>query len=221
MTVKAIIFDFDGVITDTEPVHMDAWLEVLEPMGITFDEDEFRDNYMGLNDRDFLDEVGRIHGQHFEPNEKIDLIERKTAVSIEILEQEIPLIPRVKEFVESESQKVMLSICSGAIRGEIEFILKRLGWEKYFSPIIASDSVEKGKPDPEGYIRAYEGLVERAETALLIDEVIAIEDSPKGITAAKAAGLKCIGVKHASGKSDISHADIVVNSVSEIDLQKL
>ncbi|HPM41743.1 MAG TPA: HAD hydrolase-like protein, partial [bacterium] len=69
MEIKALVFDFDGVITDTEPVHMEAWLAVFEPMGISFDEEEYRENYLGLNDRDFLDAVSRIHGRHFDDAE--------------------------------------------------------------------------------------------------------------------------------------------------------
>lgn len=218
MKIKAIIFDFDGVITDTEPVHMEAWLDILEHEGIAFDSAEYHANYLGLNDRDFLDAVGRIHGAKFDDIRKHELIEAKTRRTFELLEHQIPLIDGVADFIEKNSKDKLLAICSGATRGEIEFILKRLKWEKVFDPIIASDSVVKGKPDPEGYIRATEGLIDRADFALLPENVIAIEDSPKGIQAAKAAGLYCIGVGSSFPAEQVAHADLVVSNMSEIEI---
>lgn len=221
MTFKAIVFDFDGIITDTEPVHMDAWQGVLEPLGVTIDEDEFRTQYTGLNDRDFLDAVGKNHKHHFADTDKASLIEQKSIATIELLQKEIPLLPGVSDFIESARKDLLLAICSGANRSEIEFILKHLKWTGYFNPIVASDSVKRGKPDPEGYIRAYEGLIERGDGPILSDEVVAIEDSPKGIAAAKAAGLRCLAVGNSFTSDDLSGADWVVGSITEVDLNDL
>lgn len=217
MKIKAFIFDLDGVITDTEPIHMDAWLEVLEPIGIAFDEDEYRKNYLGLNDRDFLDSVGRVHGHHFSDAEKADLIEVKTSASINLMEHDVPLLEGVRDFVDKISDDHLLAICSGANRAEIEYILKHLGWMKMFEPVIASDSVRRGKPNPEGYIRALQGLVERSSDIILSESVIAVEDSPKGIAAAKAAGLRCVAVGTSYKKSELEAADWIVDRISEFD----
>ena len=221
MPFKALVFDFDGIITDTEPVHMEAWQGVLEPLGLTIDEDEFRTQYVGLNDRDFLDEVSKNHGHHFSDTDKANFIEQKSVATIGLLEKEIPLMPGVREFVDATRADRLMAICSGANRSEIEFILKRLKWTGYFNPVIASDSVKKGKPDPEGYIRAYEGLVELGDSPMLAEEVIAIEDSPKGIAAAKAAGLRCLAVSNTFGSGELGRADWIVNSLSDVDLAKL
>ena len=218
--LKAIVFDFDGVITDTEPIHMDAWLGVLEEMGISFDEDEYRSHYLGLNDRDFLDALGRIHHRSFGDAEKSRLIEQKSAAALIMLEHGIPLLPGVREFVESADGKMMFAICSGANRGEIEHILKSLKWHKLFSPIVASDSVKRGKPDPEGYIRAFEGLQSRATELLLPEHVLAIEDSPKGIAAAKAAGLRCLAVGTNFAPEELAHADWIVKTLAEFDIEE-
>jgi len=221
MPYKALVFDFDGIITDTEPVHMEAWQGVLEPVGINIDEDEFRTQYVGLNDRDFLDAVGKNHKHHFEDADKASLIEQKSMSTIELLEKDIPLMPGVREFVEGARADHLLAICSGSNRPEIEFILKHLKWIGYFDPIVAADSVKKGKPDPEGYIRAYEGLLDLCDSPMLSEEVIAIEDSPKGIEAARAAGLKCLAVRTTFGSGDLGRADWIVNSLAEVDLAKL
>lgn len=221
MPFKALVFDFDGIITDTEPVHMEAWQGVLEPLGVFIEEEEFKTQYVGLNDRDFLDVVSKNHKHYFEDAERMDLIERKSAATIELLQKEIPLLPGVREFIEGASDGHLMAICSGANRGEIEFILKHLKWTEVFAPIVASDSVTRGKPDPEGYIRALEGLNERAGTVVLADEALAIEDSPKGIAAAKAAGLRCLAVKNSFSSSDLSEADWVVDSLAEVVLNEL
>ncbi len=221
MPFKALVFDFDGIITDTEPVHMEAWQGVLEPLGLTIDEDEFRTQYVGLNDRDFLDAVGKNHRHHFSDTDKASLIEQKSISTIGLLEKEIPLLPGVSDFIEGVRANHLMAICSGANRPEIEFILKHLKWTGYFDPIIASDSVKKGKPDPEGYIRAYEGLVELGDSPMLAEEVIAVEDSPKGIAAAKAAGLRCLAVSNSFNSGDLTQADWVVGSMEEVDLNEL
>ncbi|MBN1282580.1 MAG: HAD family phosphatase [Proteobacteria bacterium] len=221
MPFKALVFDFDGIITDTEPVHMEAWQGVLEPLGVFIEEDEFHRYYVGLNDRDFLDAVAKAHRHHFEEIEKADLIESKSAATISMLMKEIPLLPGVGKFIDSVRDKCPLAICSGANRGEIEYILKHLKWHGYFDPIIASDSVKKGKPDPEGYIRAYEGLVEKIDAPVMAGEVIAIEDSPRGIAAAKAAGLRCIAVSNSYERDLLKSADWIVDSLGEVDLRSL
>jgi len=221
METKALIFDFDGVITDTEPIHMEAWLDALEAHGISFDEEEYRLNYLGLTDRDFLDAVGRIHGRRFDDAEKADLIEQKSQGALTMLEHDVPLIPGVREFVEGVAGKMMLAICSGANRGEIEYILRRLRWRELFDPIVASDSVVRGKPDPEGYIRALDGLRKRATDLLLPEHVLAIEDSPKGVAAAKAAGVRCLAVGQGFGMDELSGADMILPTLAELDLESL
>lgn len=222
MDIKALVFDFDGVITDTEPVHMEAWLSVLENLGISFDEEEYRLNYLGLNDRDFLDAVGRIHGRHFDDAEKADLIGQKSEGALRMLEHDIPLLPGVREFVEEEASRGrLLAICSGANRGEIEYILRRLKWRDLFDPIIASDSVVRGKPDPEGYIRALEGLQKKAKDLLLPENIVAIEDSPKGVAAAKAAGMRCVAVGLGFAPEELAQADGIFPSLAEVDLKAL
>lgn len=221
MTIKAIIFDVDGVITDTEPVHMEAWLSVLDPLGVSFEEDEYRKNYIGRNDKDFLDVLGHIHHRFFDDIERERLIEEKTKATLEILGKNIPLLDGVKEFVEEASKHFLLAICSGAQRSEIEFMLKKLKWTGIFNPVIASDSVKKGKPDPEGYVRAMEGLIERSKEVLLPENIMAIEDSPRGVAAAKAAGIKCFGVMNSFGADELKAADRVVRSIEEIDIKEL
>ncbi len=217
MAIEAFVFDFDGIITDTEPVHMEAWQGVLEGQGIDFGEEEYRQHYIGLNDRDFLEAVCRVHNRHLDDNEKADLIERKSIASIDLLRKEVPLIPGVREFIEAVRGQQLLAICSGANRGEIDFILRHAKLTGIFDPIVASDSVKRGKPDPEGYIRALEGLQERKGGVVLAEQVVAIEDSPRGVAAAKAAGLRCLAVLTTFDRSELAAADWIVESLSDVE----
>lgn len=218
---KALIFDFDGVITDTEPVHMEAWQGVLEDFGISFDADEYRAHYLGRNDRDMLDIMGHLHGLHFDDAEKARLIERKTSALIELANRGMGIMPGVENFIREAKGKYLLAIASGANRGEIDYILKKIKCTGIFDPIIASDSVTRGKPDPEGYIRAMEGLTERSSEMILPENILAIEDSPIGIAAAHAAGIKCLAIKNFFTAADLSSADLVVSTFDGLDVGKL
>lgn len=217
MLLKAIIFDFDGVITDTEPVHMQAWLHVLSTLNISFGNEEYEANYLGLNDRDFLDAVGRIHNRTFCAEEKKSLINKKLKYTIKSLEESIPVLPGVVSFIKENSRKSALAICSGAIKEEVHFVLKKLKLTDFFDPVITQEDVLYGKPNPEGYKLAFTQLQNRLGQILSTNNCIAIEDSPKGIQAARAAGIKCLAVSNSYPSNMLSHADWIVSSVSEFN----
>lgn len=220
MTFKAIIFDFDGIITDTEPVHMQAWLQVFKPMGISFEKEEYDRNYLGLNDRDFLDAVGRLHGRPFPAEEKEVLIPKKLEKSLALLGRNIPVLPGVEDFVELLQKRCMFAICSGANRSEVYFVLKKMGWEKLFDPIVTQEDVQKGKPDPEGYDLVVKRLAQRSLSHdISPDDCLAIEDSPKGIAAAHAAGIKCLAISNSFPPDALTEAEWVLASLSEFELE--
>jgi HAD superfamily hydrolase (TIGR01509 family) len=215
--IRTIIFDFDGIITDTEPVHMKAWLEVLNSLYISFDEDEYYSCYVGLNDRDFLDAVGDNHDHEFTDREKGVLIERKAIASHRILEERIPLIPGVDEIVPQLAKKYPLAICSGAQKSEINFILTQLGWLDHFRPIVTQEDVAKGKPDPEGFLFTLKHFQQHQEwdPPLEASQCLVIEDSPHGIEAAKAAGMPVVAITNSFSSEDLHDADRVVDSLGE------
>jgi len=215
--IRAIIFDFDGVITDTEPVHMRAWLDVLRSIDITFDEDEYRRCYIGLNDRDFLDTVGDNHHHEFTDREKGVLIERKALLSHKLLEEHIPLIEGVAEIVPELAKKYPLAICSGAQKSEVTFILKELGWFELFRPIVTQEDVVRGKPNPEGLLFTLKHFQQHHqwEPPLEAEDCLVIEDSPHGIEAARAAQMPVVAITNSFGADALHNADRVVNSLSE------
>lgn len=221
MNPKAIIFDFDGIITDTEPMHMEAWLSVLEPLGISFGDEEYREHYLGITDHDLLESVSKIHKRHFTDAQMADLIEDKIKASMQLLEHDIPLMPAAQDIIPELARRYRIAICSGAMRCEIEYILRHLGWTNIFNPIMASDSVKKGKPDPEGYIRTIEELVDKGRDLILPEQILAVEDAPRGIAAAKAAGLRCIAINNIYDRGELGGADWIFDSLADIDFEDL
>lgn len=218
MTFKAIIFDFDGVITDTEPVHMMAWLLVFRPLNISFGKEEYETHYVGLNDHDFLDAVSRIHKHTFSSEDKIKLINEKLKHTLNSLQKSIPLIPGVEDFVKRASKNHLFAICSGASIKEIKFVLNKLGWLEIFDPVVTQEDIKRGKPYPDGYNFTLKKLNERNPTDKITSvECLVIEDSPKGIAAAHAAGMKCLAISNSFSKEKLNDADWIVDSLAEID----
>lgn len=215
--IRAIIFDWDGVITDTEPVHMEAWLKVFEPLGISFDEDEYYRCYVGLTDGDFLDEVGRNHRREFTERDKGVAIERKAVESHRILEEKIPLMPGVAEIIPQLCSTHPLAICSGALKSEIMFVLNTLGWQDCFKPIVTQEDVRRGKPNPEGFLIAFKHLQQHHEWSepLKESECLIIEDSPHGIEAARAAGMPVVAITNSFSAEHLQDADEIVSSLGD------
>lgn len=216
--IRTIIFDFDGIITDTEPVHMKAWLEVLNAQGISFDEKEYRRCYIGLNDRDFLDAVGLNHRREFTDREKGVLIERKAVQSHNMLEHHIPLIEGVSEVIPALAKTCPLAICSGARKSEVRFILDQLGWSDLFRPVVTQEDVVRGKPNPEGYLFTLHHLQQHHQWVpeLKPAECLAVEDSPHGIEAARAAEMSVVAITNSFTEEDLRTADKVVHSIRDV-----
>jgi beta-phosphoglucomutase len=215
--IRAIIFDWDGVITDTEPVHMEAWLKVFKPMGIVFDHDEYYRCYVGLSDGDFLDEVGRNHHREFTERDKGVAIERKAVESHRILERKIPLLPGVKEIIPELHAAHPMAICSGALKREIMFVLNTLGWQDYFKPIVTQEDVRRGKPNPEGFLIAFKHLQQHHnwKSSLQESECLVIEDSPHGIEAARAAGMPVVAITNSFSEEHLHGANEIVSSLAD------
>ncbi len=217
--IRALIFDFDGLIVNTEPIHMATFKEVLnKELKIDYSEAEYREEYLGLNDRDFLDKILEKHGIQVDNDSKKKLIDKKARRAFKKLEENIPLIPGVKEFIEKIHKICPLAICSGGLKREIHFILEKLGWLDFFNPIITANEVKWGKPHPQGYLMAYEGLSERQNWRPILQprQCLAIEDSHKGIEAAHAAGIPCVAITNSYSEAELVKADKTASSLEEM-----
>ena len=148
----AVIFDFDGVLVDTEPLHCRAFLEVLNPLGIGFTWEEYKDLYMGFDDRDAFREAFRAHGRVLDEEALGDLLSAKSGVFQEVIRDGVRAYPGVISLVESlHAGGLPLAINTGALRSDIAPILDRLGLSRGFPLAVTADDVRRSKPDPESY----------------------------------------------------------------------
>ncbi|MGA2404559.1 MAG: HAD family phosphatase [Syntrophobacteraceae bacterium] len=215
MQADAVIFDFDGVIVDTEPLHYKAFQQILEPLGLGFSWQEYVDTYMGFDDRDAFMEAFTAHGRALDADTLLSLVEHKAQIFQIIIRDGIIAYPGVTELIKKLHHcLVPLAISSGALRSDITPILRQLDIAHCFDVIVTADNVTKSKPDPESYRLAFDGLNSRSGTSP--ERTVAIEDTPAGITAAKGAGLAVIGLTNSYPKEFISDATVIIDSLEEL-----
>ena len=208
----AVVFDFDGVIADTEPLHYRAFQQVLEPLKLGFGWDEYMAKYIGFDDRDAFQAVYRGIGAELDIETQNAMIRSKAAQFIALAAKSDDVIyDGVPELMrECRRARLVLGICSGALAEDIRGVLGNTGLLDEFERIVTADDVKAGKPDPEGYRLAVSQLGVRP------GRVVAIEDTPAGITAARSAGVPVVGVTttHASGA--LRQANLVIGGLNEL-----
>ncbi len=188
---RAFIFDFDGVLVDLEPLHCKAWQGILKPLGIIFTKEEYDQKYLGLNDRDIAKKVFADKKHSLSDKMLQELIRQKEIYAKTLFLKGAPLINGAKEFVETAFQNGPMSIVTGGLPGEVYFVLEQLKWRHYFPIIITATDVTNGKPDPEGFLKAFEKLkkIQKWDPLLKKSDCLILEDSQYGIEAAKKAGI--------------------------------
>ncbi len=218
MFPAAVIFDFDGVIVDTEPLHYQAFQKILQPHHLDFSWDSYIAIYMGYDDRDAFREVFKAAGRPLAENELQRLITQKAMIFQEIITSSIIPYPGVVDLIQNlHRQGLPLAICSGALRSDILPIIEQLGVANCFSHIVTADDVPHSKPDPTSYRIAAEQLIAAFPEKLTnTDLVVAIEDTPAGISSATSAGLKVIAVTNSYPAGHLQQANRIVMSLEEL-----
>lgn len=206
----AILFDFDGVLVDTEMLHAAAWNKTLQPHQLSFTENEWRKNYIGRKDRDFLRELEKAHEHSLSAEQTERAITEKIQSYLTLIHERVPVYPHVDETLAKLFLTHRLSLVTGSNLPEVEHIFALRSWKKYFQPVITARDVKFGKPDPEGYLKAVAALQLKAE------DCVVVEDSPRGIQAAKNAGIYCIGITNNYQPADIPGADAYISSLQEL-----
>ena len=210
MNVRALIFDFDGVIADTEPLHYRAFQEVLEPLGVGYSWKEYKDLYLGFDDREALRYRYERVRKPLTDSDLTALAARKAEAFLRLVSRGVVKpYPGVVDLVRAQAAIRPVAVCSGAIRSDILPILDAIGLRDVFKVIVTAEDVLTSKPDPAGYRLAVARLGD-----LQPRECVAIEDTPAGITAAKAAGLRVIAVTNTYGRDMLSDADRIVTSLA-------
>ena len=213
--VKAVIFDFDGVIVDTEPLHFAAFQKLLEPLGLGFTWDQYVETYMGFDDRDAFREAFRTGGCPLDDHELQRLIAAKALLFQEIIHEGVKAYPGVVELIRGlKRASLPLAICSGALRSDILPILKQLSIDHCFDTLVSAEDVTRSKPHPQCYQLAFQLLRQtRSDAQFSPDETVAIEDTPAGISAATQAGLRVIAVTNSYPQDQLGTADHAVTSL--------
>lgn len=220
--LSAVIFDFDGIIVDTEPLHYRAFQRILEPLGLGYSWEEYVARYMGFDDRDAFHEAFGVGGRAITAFELDQLIEDKARAFQEIIASGVKAYPGAVELIRQVSGRLPLALCSGALPSDINPILKQLGLAGAFDVVVTAVDVSASKPDPASYRLAVERLTHLFPShAIGPDRCIAIEDTPAGIASASGAGVAVLAVTNSYPAGRLADARLVVDSLREVTLATL
>lgn len=219
--LRALIFDFDGIIANTEPLHFAGLRKTLREVGIDLDEPDYYANYLGFDDRECFIHALTEHGRPIDPLSLTRLMERKARAYLESVKDHPVIFDGIPEFVREAAEAYPLAIASGALRHEIEYILEQAGLRKAFGYITSAEDVTHGKPDPQPFLLAMEGLRRLRIADLNAKSCLVIEDSLPGIRGAKAAGMKVLAVTNTHTIQDLHEAHAVTDSLKHISLTEL
>ncbi len=218
---QAVIFDCDGILVDTEPLHYRAFQKVLVPLGMGHDFAHYLEHFVGFDDRDAFIHAFTEAGVELAATTLERLMEAKSMALWELIQQGVPSFPGVVDLVEGLMDRgIPMAVASGALRHEVEAFIASLGLQRAFRAIVAADDVKKSKPDPETYLLAIERL-RQVQGSLEPMNCIAIEDTPAGIRSAKSARLLVIAVTNSFSEAELSEADKVLRSLSDLSFQDI
>jgi beta-phosphoglucomutase len=221
--LKAVIFDFDGVVADSEHLHYKALNEALKTQGVDVPKDVHWAKYLGYSDYDNIEAVNRDYGMGLSPDEMQGLVRYKTEVFDKLAASETAIIDGVLEFVRMlKDNGVVVAVCSGATQNDIRLMLQGTALAGAFETIVSADDVTKCKPDPEGYKLVLERLNARRQEPLKSRECVVVEDSHWGLEAAEAAGMHRVAVTNTYLADELSeYAETVVSRLDQLTIEDL
>lgn len=217
----AIVFDFDGVIADSERLHLRSYQEVLQPFGLTLPTEAYYQQYLGYDDLGLFRAYARNEGLTWDDEAIKRLIVDKTTRYEALAARGEVLFPGAAAFIRTAAAAVPIAIASGALTHEIEEILDRAALRDQFSAIVGADQTARSKPSPDPYLEALHRL-SAVHGALDPSRAVAIEDSQWGLVSARGAGLRCVAVATSYSAAELaSHAEVVVSGLDALTLDAL
>ncbi len=220
--VHALILDFDGVVVDSEPIHLACFREVLAGIGLPLATEDYYARYVGFDAHDCFAAVLRNNGRAADEPLIGELVARKTALIQKAYGRSIRAMPGAVELIcASSAAGVPTAVCSGGLRKEIEIAARAVGVAHYLLTVVTAEDVKHGKPDPEGYRLALARLRGITGRALAPEACVVVEDAPAGIQAAKTAGMKVLAVTSSYPADALKQADRIVGSLAGVGLDAL
>ena len=225
--LKLVIFDFDGVIADSEPAHFEMFRRILGEGGLDLTWRQYTENYLGFDDFNAFTQILKSRDLPHSPQIVSQLCRRKEEKFAKYLQDKSVIFPGAKDLLlDLAEHQVACSIYSGAIRSEIEFILTQANLSSFFTTVVSVEDVQNPKPHPEGYRMTLEKTNQHLKTnsknhPILSGECLVIEDSGWGITAAKQADMFCLAVEHTYPASCLNDADRIVKDLTHINTDLL
>jgi HAD superfamily hydrolase (TIGR01549 family) len=214
--LKAVIFDMDGVLIDSEPFHLVVNEKIFADLGINLSEDEYH-SYIGTTHKDMWRTIKERHNL---PQSVPELVNMQVSGNINYIKEEDIEPIKIKGVAELlfkiASENIKIGIASSSPTEVIELVINKLNISNYFSAIVGGEEIERGKPSPDIFLKASKRLNTDPS------ECIVIEDSKNGVLAAKAAGMKCIGFENPnSGNQDLGKADLIVDNFDSLNVNTL
>jgi HAD superfamily hydrolase (TIGR01509 family) len=218
--IEAVLFDFDGVIADSERLHLAGFRLALDAHDISLTEADYFARYLGFDDRDGFRAILADNDRDVSDALLKELMQKKADAFRKLVAERVDVFAGVRELLEElrdGPRPLPLAIGSGALSSEIRLILQVTGLGPFFDAIVGADDVARSKPDPETYRRAC-ALLAVANPRVAISQCLVIEDSPAGLVAGGNAGAKTLAVANSYAREELEPlADRVVSSMGEVD----
>ncbi|MBL4702043.1 MAG: HAD family phosphatase [Phycisphaeraceae bacterium] len=224
--LNALVFDFDGVIVDSEPLHYRAFVRVAKTLGFEMSWEQYLSEFVGYDDRDaFLAILRSVYGNAIPPDITArlpKLIKDKANAFESEVNQGIEAIPGSIELITELAGKMPIAIASGATQFDIRIILAKLGLDNVFDVTVTADDVEHSKPDPESYAKAVRLLAEKYPNQNITPQTaLAIEDTAAGTCSARSAGLQVLGLTTTGSADLLCDAARVIPNLQGITIAQL
>jgi HAD superfamily hydrolase (TIGR01509 family) len=215
----AVLFDFDGVLVNSEPLHFQAFRDVLAAEHVELSEEEYYRELIGFDDRGAFRHLYEKRGLPLTPRTFLGLMARKSQAMMDLIHRrQFHALPGVEQFVRGLWRHVPLAICSGALHEEIEAMLEGISLRDCFAVIVAAEDVTVGKPDPQGYLLTVKALSEKMHKPLAPAGCLIVEDAPTVIRAVRAVGFPVLGVATSYPPEKLADANWAVKTLEPAEV---